>query len=55
MKKKAVVGTITIDSEENDDWMKSLPGYADEVEIVETAMSKLCSNDVEDIEGAALA
>jgi len=29
--------TITINSEENDDWIRSLPGYADEVEITKAA------------------
>ena len=36
MTKKAV-GTITIDNEKNDDWIRSLPGYADEVAIIEAA------------------
>jgi hypothetical protein len=30
--------TITIDTEENDDWMKALPGYQDEVAITEAAL-----------------
>lgn len=36
--KKKTVGTITIDNEYNDDWMKSLPGYQNEVEITESAL-----------------
>lgn len=34
---KKTVGTITIDNERNDDWIRSLSGYADEVEIIEAA------------------
>ena len=29
---------IVINSERNDDWMKSLPGYQDEVAITEAAL-----------------
>ncbi len=32
--------TIVIDSEQNDDWMKSLPGYQDEVAIHEALAVK---------------
>lgn len=32
--------TIVIDSEKNDDWMKSLPGYKDEVKIHEELAKK---------------
>lgn len=35
------VGTITIDTVENDDWMKTLPGYQDEVRIHEELAAKL--------------
>jgi len=38
-KRKDPVGTVTINSVENDDWMKSLPGYEDEIELHE-ALSK---------------
>lgn len=34
------VRTIVIDSEENDDWMKTLPGYQDEVRIHEELARK---------------
>ena len=27
--------TLTINSEENDDWMKALPGYKNEVKLIE--------------------
>ena len=33
--------TITIQSEEEDDWMKSLPGYKDEVKLHEELAAKL--------------
>ena len=33
--------TITIQSEEEDDWMKSLPGYKDEVKLHEELAEKL--------------
>jgi hypothetical protein len=33
--------TIIIDSEEIDDWMKSLPGYEDEIKIHEELANKL--------------
>ena len=32
------IDMIVINTEENDDWMKSLPGYQDEVEITENAL-----------------
>jgi len=35
------VGTIVIDTVENDDWMKTLPGYQDEVKIHEELAAKL--------------
>lgn len=38
--------TITIDSEENDDWIKSLPGHQDEVAIHEQLAQKLKENDI---------
>jgi len=31
---------LIINSEENDDWMKTLPGYKDEVEIIESLAKK---------------
>jgi len=31
---------LIINSEENDDWMKALPGYKDEVEILESLAKK---------------
>lgn len=33
--------TIVIDTEENDDWMKSLPGYKDEIRLHEELGKKL--------------
>ena len=39
-RKRKPTGTIVIDSEENDDWMKSLPGYQDEVKIHEQLAKK---------------
>jgi len=39
MTEKAV-GTIVIDNELNDDWMKQLPGYQDEVAITEGLFKK---------------
>ena len=33
--------TIVIDSVENDDWMKSLPGYKDEVRLHRELAAKL--------------
>ena len=33
--------TIIIQSEEEDDWMKSLPGYEDEVKLHEELAEKL--------------
>jgi len=27
--------TLTINTEENDDWMKALPGYKNEVKLIE--------------------
>lgn len=30
--------TIVIDNEENDDWIRSLPGYKDEAEIIASAL-----------------
>ena len=37
---KEATETIVIDSEENDDWMKSLPGYQDEAKIHEDLAKK---------------
>jgi len=31
---------LIINSEENDDWMKTLPGYKDEIEIIESLTKK---------------
>jgi len=39
-RKRKPTSTIVIDSEENDDWMKSLPGYQDEVAIHEALAKK---------------
>ena len=33
--------TITIDSEAADDWMKSLPGYKDEIKLSDELAAKL--------------
>lgn len=40
---KTVVDAITIEDEHNDDWMKTLPGYADEVAIHEQLAARLKS------------
>lgn len=34
--KKDPVGTLVINTVENDDWMKTLPGYSDEIAIHES-------------------
>lgn len=34
-KRSKPVGTVVIDNERNDDWMKTLPGYRNEVELHE--------------------
>ena len=34
---------VVIDNERNDDWMKALPGYADEVAITESALRNTSS------------
>lgn len=39
------VGVIVIDTEENDDWMKSLPGYADEVKIHQELAKKYAADN----------
>lgn len=33
--KRKPVGTVVIDTVENDDWMKSLPGYKNEIALHE--------------------
>lgn len=41
MDKNKSTTTITINSEEEDDWMKSLPGYKDEVRLHEELRNKI--------------
>lgn len=39
--------TITIDSEENDDWIKSLPGHQDEIAIHDLVAQRLGENNAD--------
>lgn len=41
-----MVDTITIDNELNDDWMKTLPGYKGEIELIEQAGQDLSKKPV---------
>ena len=46
MKEDDDMPTITIDTEENDDWMKSLPGYKNERKIHEQLAKKYSGKKV---------
>ena len=37
---KEKLKVITINTEQNDDWMKTLPGYKDEISIIESVRNQ---------------